>query len=451
MKFVGKSLVSFPKPVTADKKIKQLTSSLSGNRNLLFKRLLFLRGILLTFCAAAVGLEWFLPETPDRQSPMLAVLLVGIGLSVFVWYRYRKHSDFSDGFLAWQLFVDVVLLVCLVWFNGRSTNPFIYYLLVVIAVSASILPGYLLWAFSLGGIAIYTFLMYFDFNAHILHMPHDFQLHLLGMWLNFVGSALLISFFISRLTTALRDREIQLAAVREETLKNEQLIGIGTLAASTVHSLGTPLSTIAVSLGELKNEINLSQKHNHSSSEQTHYLELIQSQVERCKQIMSKLSLLANSDAEDNQQNTLGNLVEDIKEYFLLVNATPQPDFVFDTSQANQSLPGNLLLKHALSNLIDNAVHAAHTKVNVAFTVQDAHLEVCIEDDGVGIPANIASSFGKPVTSTKEEGLGIGIFLANSTIEKLNGSVSFYSDGKEETSTRVVVSIPLTGVNKSKE
>ncbi len=410
----------------------------SGNRLLLLQRLMLLRAILLG-CGLLVVLTFpYLIEIQIKQTPLLMVLIVGLVWSILFWLMHHRREIVSDWVLVSHLVVDVILLMALVWFSGRATNPFIYYLLVVISISASIFSARILWAFSLGSIALYSFLVYTDFSQHLLHMPKDFQNHLLGMWINFVGSALLISFFISRMTTALRDREIQLAAAREQTLKNEQIIGIGTLAASTVHSLGTPLSTIAISLGEL-DELGLRNK------EALQYFDIIRNQVDRCKQIMSKLSLLANNDAEIDATLPLSELVKDISEYFTLVNAQPNPNMIVEPNFLNELIPGNLLLKHALINLIDNAIHAAKSQVTVRFKVDDDCFITYIEDDGEGIPASILENIGKPVASGREEGLGIGIFLANSTVEKLGGSVRFISASQSTTTqmTSVLVKIPL--------
>ena len=409
--------------------------SYSGNRFSLFRKLMLLRVVFLLACSVGILVLNIFLEKQFNLVPLVAVIFFGGVHSLYVWRTYARQPLISDWYLAMQLLIDGILLVSFVWFSGGSTNPFIYYLLVIVAISASIFPARFLWAFSFGGIATYTFLMYYDFNKHILHMPQDFQLHLLGMWLNFVGSALLISFFISRLTTALRDREILLAAAREETLKNEQLIGIGTLAASTVHSLGTPLSTIAVSVGELKEQNN--------NPESVQYLDLIRAQIDRCKQTMSKLTLLANS-SELSDHGSLNNLVDDIQEYFLLVNANPRPR-ILNSSESDCLIPGNLLLKHALVNLIDNAIHAARSIVSVKFTADTRRLLITIEDDGDGLSAEIADNLGKPMMSSKVEGLGIGIFLANSTIEKLDGVVSFYNANPEANRpmTKVLVEIPL--------
>lgn len=389
------------------------------------------------WCVVGIFVGKFILHKDISYAPFIVVLAAGSLLTFLAWKVGARRRQITDGFLARQLLLDAVILVSLVWFSGRSANPFIYYLLVIIAISANIFPTRILWAFSLGGIGTYTFLMYFDLNTHILHMPHDFQLHMLGMWLNFVGSAVLISFFISRLTKALRDREIQLADIREQTLKNEQLIGIGTLAASTVHSLGTPLSTIAISLGELKSE--------NKREENGIYFDLIQTQIDRCKHIMRKLALLANNNPEENTAYTLSELLEDIREYFLLINADPCPGIEVEKTITTCVLPGSLLLKHALINLIDNAIQAAKNVVNVKISLENKKLFVSIEDDGDGIPENLVDSLGKPTASSKEDGMGIGIFLANSTIEKLDGKVQFFGAKEEydKRTTKVLVEIPI--------
>jgi len=68
-------------------------------------------------------------------------------------------------------------------------------------------------------------------DEHSEHMP-NFQLHLVGMWVTFVVSAALITTFVSRMAAAIRSRELTLAKARENELRNEQLVAIGSLAAA---------------------------------------------------------------------------------------------------------------------------------------------------------------------------------------------------------------------------
>jgi len=55
------------------------------------------------------------------------------------------------------------------------------------------------------------------------------------------------------MANTLRERELTLAQVRESEMRKEQLVAIGTLAAGTAHTLGTPLPTMSVLLTDLDN------------------------------------------------------------------------------------------------------------------------------------------------------------------------------------------------------
>ncbi len=407
------------------------------DRLMLLERLLVLRAIVLVagLFIFAVG---FLPQSTEITAPTLSSLfIVSAVYSLGAWLWYRSGRLISNRVLAAQLLWDSLVILILVWVSGRSTNPFIYYLLVIIAISASIFSQRILWTFCVGGITAYSLLMYLDFNQHMAHITADFQSHLFGMWLNFVGSAVLISFFISRLTMALRERDKALALAREEILKHEQLIGIGTLAASTMHSIGTPLSTIAMTVSEI-DEL-------HQDADTKNYTSLIKLQIDRCKKTMKKLSTLVGQDANATNYVLLQTLVDDIKEHFILTNAQPMPNFSTRFSADNIALPGGLLLKHAVINLIDNAVQAASSLVNVIFECNANILRITIEDNGEGIDADILNELGENIFSSKSSGLGIGVLLANSTIERLQGQVRFTNpSGKDPHSfTQVIVEIPI--------
>lgn len=411
--------------------------TLTKGRLLVLKRLLVLRALVLSslFLYAVA----FVPQTTSTSIQTLVFLFCTSAMfTIFVWLYFRRGRPVSTRVLTMQLVWDSVVILIFVYSTGRSTNPFIYYLLVIIAISASIFQEKIVWMFSLGGIAAYSLLMYADTHQHMSHMNLDFQSHLVGMWVNFVGSALLISFFISRLTTALKSRERALALAREEILKNEQLVGIGTLAASTVHSFGTPLSTIVMAVGEIEAM--------HTDSDTSHCAAIIKTQIDRCKQTMMKLSSLASQEVKPYRDISLNTFIEDIQEHFILMNAQPMPTFTANGPTQHHYLPGGILLTHAMINLVENAVQAANNLVQIRFECSGSLLHIVIEDDGHGMAPALLEYFGEATISSKETGLGIGILLANSTIERLNGRVHFANANQSEDRpfTRVVVEIPFS-------
>lgn len=397
-----------------------LNHTVAGNRSQILQRLMLLRLAMLGTIICALGVFYWYLERGLNYPMLMAAIAAGSAHTYWVYSQIRKSSTATDFNLLSHLLVDAALLLAVVLFTGRSANPFIYYLLVLVAISAAIFNYRISWLFCGASIFVYSGLLYGDVKGHFDHMSDDFQLHLLGMWINFVGSAVLINFFVSRLATALRDRQILLAKAREDTLKNEQLIGIGTLAASTVHALGTPLSTMAVLLGEMKGD-------NGKDEDLQDNIALMLNQVDRCKRTMNKLSLLAGGSEKSNIKESVEDFITDLQSHYNLVNPRVPPDFTTDPDTRNLVIASGLLLRHALINLIDNAVRAAHTKVAVQTCHHDNTIHFKIMDDGDGLPLEVIENWGKPYFSSQHGGLGIGTFLANSTIERLGGSVKLYN------------------------
>lgn len=402
-----------------------------NDRLLIFKRLLVLRAFVLASLALYVVVFTY---HPSAIATVALLLGISIGYSLIAWRVYAGGRPISVRVIMAQLIWDGMVILLFVFATGRSTNPFIYYLLVIIAISASLFRERTVWMFSASGILAYSALMYMDMHLHMSHMDTQFRSHLLGMWINFVASAILISFFISRLTAALKSHERALGLAREEILKNEQLIGIGTLAASTVHSFGTPLSTIAMATSEIE-EL-------HGDRETAECTAIIKTQIERCKNTMAKLSSLTIQST--SPYVTLDSFVAEIKEHFMLMNTEPMPSFTLNDSAENRGLPGGILLLHAIINLADNAIRAAKSTVNIRIEALDRRVQIVIEDDGIGIAPDALEHFGEAIFSSKT-GLGIGFLLANSTIERLGGSVRFANpiQSHDLPLTRVTVELPL--------
>lgn len=413
---------------------------MNNDRFVILKRLLILRAAVL---GSFIIYAFAFTNHVSGVATLASLILASSVYSWFMWLRYINGRVLSDSTLTIQLIWDTIVILLFVLANGRSTNPFIYYLLVVVAISASILPEKIAWVFSASGIIAYSLLMHLDFNQHMAHMDSDFRSHLLGMWVNFVGSAVLISFFISRLANVLKARERALGLAREEILKNEQLIGIGTLAASTVHSFGTPLSTITMATGEISAI--------HKDRETSECTDMIKTQIERCKNTMSKLTMLASDKGSPNQDMALDVFVYELKEHFSLMNVKPMPTFKLKYFVEFPNVPGGILLLHAIINLIDNAIHAAKSCVSVNVEIINRSVQFSIEDDGTGIESEDLKQFGEAVFSSSNKGLGIGFLLANSTIESLKGHVSFENPDPMETNslTRVVAEIPLANIQQT--
>lgn len=338
-----------------------------------------------------------------------------------------------------EILVDFTWVFLLVLLSGRSANPFIYYYLVLVAICASIFPARTAWAFCISGILAYSGLLLLDIGVHFEHLAEQYRAHLAAMWLNYVGSSLVTCYFVSRLANLIREQQAQLASAREENLKNEQLIGIGTVAASTVHSLATPLSTLTVLAEDMAGGDAV-------EPELREDLTMMLAQIGRCKQIMKDLATLAQGWSQEGSI-AVAELKSQLEEYYSLNSPANIPNFVVEGDAAGKKIASSLLLQHALINLINNALESDSAPAQVRFYPQDRLLCIVIENEATIAAEEVFKRWGKPSSSDKHSGLGIGSFLANSTIEKLGGTVRLEAEeggGKfSRTRIAVTVSIPL--------
>ena len=410
--------------------------------------------MLRTFVTAvsSIGLLLFRGfSTLEIPMTFILWLLATVVLSIILGYwRLRASWVMSNGELFCHLLVDVVFLFILLLNTGGVTNPLISYLLVLLAVTATLLPRAFVNSFAVGSILIYTFFLILDLQAD--HSPSAldqeiaFQLHLVGMWVIFLVSAILISVFITRMASAIKDRELNLAQARETEMRNEQLVAIGTLAAGTAHALGTPLSTMAVLLTELDKQDGEQLR----SDETKEDISILKQQVTRCKDSLTQLTRYYNKEhPEQEERVALPHFVSDIRDY--ITNIHPSAAITFDVEVDDDTeVDSNPSLKHAVINIIENGIKAARTRVDVNFKVVSEdypHVEIAVNDDGPGIPSEVMENMGEPFISMRKESMGLGIFLANAAIQRIGGSIEMFN--LKTGGALTLIKLPLADYNQS--
>ncbi|MDO7639150.1 MAG: hypothetical protein MUQ61_00635, partial [OM182 bacterium] len=326
-------------------------SETSPNR-IALQRLLQLRAFVTVI--GLIGLAILLPFSSIEVPPRAIVGLVfGVAASLVIgFWRLRSGTSLLPLELLCHLLADVGLLVLLLTQTGGISNPLISYLLVLLAVSATILPRFMVLGFAAGSIAIYTFFLLIDLSSgQQMSMGAEgqemtFQLHLVGMWVIFVVSAALITAFVTRMAEGIRAREINLAHAREDALRSEQLIAIGTLAAGTAHALGTPLSTMAVLLGELDSIAT----ENLAAPEVKEDISVLRQQVTRCRNSLTQLTRYYHKDEGGGSSKSLiADFIEDIREYLINIHPTSNIRFELQDTDKKQ-LTSDPSIKHAVIN-----------------------------------------------------------------------------------------------------
>lgn len=413
--------------------------SISNATRLNMQRLIMLRGVVMA-CLSMVILALYQASIPLPYAPLIsAIAALGL-LSLIAWWRLRKTTQTSQRELVLQLLGDIAALSLLFYFSGGYSNPFIWMYLLPITVAAVALRATYAWLIASLSITCYTLLMFYHVPlSHLhMHMRDDAKLdiHLVGMWIGFVVSSVIVAIFISRIGQNLRDYDNKIADVREKALESERMLALGTLATSAAHELGTPLATMAVVSKELTKEYA-------NQPELLAQLSILQKQVSRCKEILSSITRSAGQARADAGQGLpLRAFLQDTIQRWRDTRPVTElvvsmHDNVFDPTVAMDRT-----LTQAIQNMLDNAADESPERVLFDAEWNEKSLKIQIRDFGKGLSAETKNQLGTPFfTSKNEQGMGLGVYLTQTTLARYGGELSL--NNHFEGGVLTIINLPL--------
>ncbi|MEQ1880187.1 MAG: ATP-binding protein, partial [Burkholderiales bacterium] len=397
--------------------------TVSAKAHSTLRRLFYLRSFAIVGQVLVITAAVRMFQTPLPLAAMGGVILIQAVINLRTWLRLRKAEAVSEKELFFELLADVAALTALLYLSGGSTNPFVSLYLLPLTIAATALGARYAWAMAILTIACYSALMYFYHppdNGHAMHSG-AFNLHLLGMWANFLVSAVLIASFVATMSASIRGRDRELAIARERSLRDEQVVALGTFAAGAAHELGTPLSTIAVITRELE--------HQHQADPELRQdLQRLRTQVDNCKRIVTSLTTSAGvARAGELSRQSIEEFLVSVQEKWALIRPQIPLDLRCGGVGDPPMIVGEETVRQTLINILNNAADASPQRVEIEGTWNQTELIIEVRDQGPGITEEIAEKAGRSFFSTKAAGRGIGLFLANATIERLGGRVALFN------------------------
>jgi two-component system sensor histidine kinase RegB len=381
----------------------------STRRRLVLLRWLLLAGLALAVLAAPTFLEIALP-----LPPLLAVLLLLGGFNAVAQWRAAGET-FGAPELAGQLAVDLAGMGVLLYLAGGAANPLVSLMLLPVAVAALSLPGRWVAGIATLAVGLYSFLMLHSLPLPIADAARATRLHLGGMWLTFVVSAVLMAWFFTRMMASIRERDAQLAKAREEALRAAQVVALGQLAAGAAHELGTPLATINILAGDLLQDTRL-------PGDAREDMSLLCQQIAICKEIVGTLMHRAGVERAGDAQCMpadawLNGLLARWRTLW------PQASCILDT-QSGVAAPRIVIevtLEQAITNLLNNAAKVAPNGMRVLLAWNEKWLRIAVQDQGPGFPAGILQRCGAEPIAAHAQGAGIGLWLTRAAVERMGG------------------------------
>jgi two-component system sensor histidine kinase RegB len=369
----------------------------------------FHAGLALAVLSAPTFLEISLPV------PALLGVLCLLAVFNFISIWRSAHQQSGTSRLVMQLCIDLVGLGVLLYLSGGAANPLVSLLLFPVAVAALCLPGRWVIAVTVLAVGIYSFLMGFFLPLAIADIERASRLHIIGMWLTFVVSAVMAAWFITRMTASIRARDAQLADVREQALRDAQVVALGQLAAGAAHELGTPLATMTVLAGELAQEQRL-------PADLRVDVDLLRQQIVACKNIIGGLATRAGIErAGSVQRMSATDWLSGVLVHWRCLWPQASCHLVVDGADIVPQIGVEATLEQAVVNLLNNAARVAPENMCLVLSWDEAGVKIAVRDQGPGFPQSVVLCGGAEPLSGATQGNGIGLWLTRTAVERFGG------------------------------
>ena len=178
---------------------------------------------------------------------------------------------------------------------------------------------------------------------------------------------------------------------------------------------------------------------------------LLLSQAEHCREILLELAQRGDKGDAMHDQLSLSDLIREITEPFVGFEA----QIITKIVKPKPDVPMLVLTRkpefvYGLTNIVENAADFAKTKVEVIGTWTDNNISIEVIDDGPGFASSVLAKIGEPYISHRPDkqhkphragGMGLGVFIATTLMERVGGSIKI-SNRKDETGAHVQMCWP---------
>ena len=362
----------------------------------------------------------------------ISIVFFSILTNLFLQFKI-KDNQLKNFTSTIYLSYDILQLGTLLFFTGGVTNPFIFLILIPAVFSSQYLHFFS--SIILVTIIIVT-LIFLTFYYYDLPHPSELHFHAPDYYLHAIPTSVIIGliflvYFGYKFGEESRIRKKAYDKIQELMAKENELLSLGGQAAAAAHSLGTPLSTILLTVKEIQKEFGNNRKISKD-------LDLLVSQSNRCREILKKLSL--NPNVEDDFLNINLSLNDYVNEIVRSYQEISKKKFVINLDNFNNPINTNksIEIMYGLRNFIGNANKFSKEKIEIFLSSDNKSTNIKIIDDGPGFPRDLIDKhrLGEPYIRTTDQrnilkyGLGLGTFIGKTLLEKNYANIKFNNSKK---------------------
>jgi two-component system sensor histidine kinase RegB len=377
-----------------------------------------LRWIAIIGQLITINLIYFILDFKFNVALENLIIFFGILSNLYLIY-INKNTQLLDKTAFIFLLTDILQLSLLIYLTGGIINPFAIFLIIPTIFSSSNLGFRSNLLLASVTVLVIIFLTFFNqplpypVNEHF----HVDDYYFYSIPISLIIALIFLNYFALTFGVESRVKKEALNKMEEIMSKENELLSLGGQAAAAAHSLGTPFSTIKIISSDLLKQFK-------NNKEVKKDIDLLISQIERCSDILKKLTL--NPTIEDDfidRDLTIADYINEIVKSF---RETSKKEFIinFDQYSNSFSITKSIEIVYGLRNFIGNANKFSKDKIFINVKSDTSITEIIIEDDGDGYPKDVLRKIGEPYIKSykssvkSQSGLGLGIFIGKTLLEK---------------------------------
>jgi two-component system, NtrC family, sensor kinase len=229
-----------------------------------------------------------------------------------------------------------------------------------------------------------------------------------------------------------------IARANDQVLAAERLATIGKMAAHVTHEIRNPLSSIALNVELLEEDLR------DDDREKKALLRAIKNEVDRLTALSEQYLSVARRQPLRMEEEDIGELVTEACDF---MRRDLERHSVTVRREIEDGLPplrvDEAQIKQALFNMIRNSREAMPTGGTIWIRVQRASgggVDVTIDDEGSGIDQKALTRLFEPFFTTKGQGTGLGLAITRQIVEAHGGTIT--CEPRDPRGTRLWIHLP---------
>ena len=347
---------------------------------------------------------------------LLPAVAVSATINIVLTVTLRASTRLPERAALFLFAYDILQLSYLLALTGGLRNPFALLVTLPLMLGAATLGLGSTVVLSLLTVAAFTFLAFVPtplpwFAGPALNFP---GLYVAAAWSALIMAAILIAAYAWRVAEETRRMTDALNATQTALAREQEMSSLGALATAAAHELGSPLATIQIIAKEMLNELEEDDPLRADA-------QVLVDQAKRCRTILTGIG--HRRDHHEHARFVAAPLSSVLREIAAPYGRPAVTVDVQTTLQEGVSEPHLVPtpeFKHALGNLLDNAIQFAKSRVDVRIECNASAIRVVVRDDGPGFAPEVLEWLGEPYLSTRSEngGLGLGVFIATTLLAR---------------------------------